>query len=85
MWHTAHGVPKGGVKKKKKCQALGHIFLVYEYLEGLDYDRIEIFHVQNLEKNRFFEILSTRNFEEIVLFSAIKCKLFWHNMIAENE
>ena len=37
------------------------------YLKGLDYDRIKIFHVQNLEKNIFFNFC-TRNFKEIVLF-----------------
>ena len=40
-----------GVKKKKMCHGLGHMFLVYVYLKGLDYDKIKIFHVQNLEKN----------------------------------
>ena len=46
--------PKRGLKK---CHGLGHIILVYVYLEGLDYDKIKIFHVQNLEKNRFFEFM----------------------------
>ena len=43
-----HGVPKGG-QKGKNCQGLVHV-----YPEGLDYGRIKIFHVQNLEKIDFF-------------------------------
>ena len=54
LWH---GVPKGG-QKEKNIQGLGHIFLVLVYLEGLDYDRIKIFHVQNLEKNQFFDFMN---------------------------
>ena len=58
-----------GVKKKKNCQGLGYIFLVQVYLEGLDYDKIKIFGVQNLEKNRFLYFMYYKYWRNSAIFS----------------
>ena len=56
--------------RKKGGRGTKFLFpLAYLYLEGLDYDEINIFYDQNLEKSR-----CTRNVEEMMLFSAIKYK-----------
>ena len=53
---SRHGVPKGGQKEKKMSGFGEYIFGIgIPKLGGLDYDKIKIFHVQNLEKNRFFD------------------------------
>ena len=42
-----HGVPRGGKKERKMSGFVAYI------LEGLDYDKIKIFHIQNLEIKQF--------------------------------